>query len=250
MGPKGDILACAKLLSSETGYARRGPEMARLAPEARREGVPERGREVPAPPRPAETKPQEESAQETQIQKTREGIRSLLAKNQYAEALKTCDSIKGDGTEKTWKDERISRIKRLVELKKLIIERVNAKGDVPVPSSLWQRKRELSGGVFSSAAEGELTGQVKENEFKLRWEDLTPDDVRLLAEECTNRQTASEQIAIGIFCIEQGITSKAGQYFNYAKSSPDKTPALKEEADRFLVEVQKALPQATKPGGK
>jgi hypothetical protein len=66
--------------------------------------------------------------------------------------------------------------------------------------------------------------------------------VRWLAEKCSNIQATSEQIAIGIYCLEEGLTDKARQHFNYAKSSA-KTAAEKDEVKRLLDEV----PPAPKP---
>jgi hypothetical protein len=207
---------------------------------------------LPARPSPrVATAPQEEkpkeAAEKAAAQKARDSVKALLAKNQYAEALAVCESVKGDDA---WKKERTERIGRIVQLKKLIIDRINAQANVPVSPSLWSRKRDLTGGVFKSATEDVLTADMKGSEFKVRWDELMPEDVRQLAEKCADIKASPDQMAIGIFCIEQGLAPKAAPYLNYAKSTA-KTPAEKEEAAKLLAEVEKTLPPpAPKPAPK
>ncbi len=126
-------------------------------------------------------------------------------------------------------------------MKRLIVEHINSEQNVPVPSPLGQRNPALAGRVFKSASDEELVAQGKTDEVRLRWEDLTPEEVRFLAEECTPMKTTSAQVAIGVFYLEQGNAEKARKYLKYANSTA-KTPEEKNEVARLMAEVEKSSP--------
>lgn len=207
--------------------ARRLPAGLFAGPAGKEEKPKEQVAETPPPPGPTD-----------QLPKTDQ----LILDQRYDEAIELIQ--KAPDTDPNVKRQRVKNIECMKDLKALVLREINAGRSPSPPSSLLMDKySHFVGGSIVSATPDSFTLVDKNNgsPTSIKWTPpaLSPEQFLDIARKCTSITDGREQLMLGVFCFEVGLTEKARTYLGYAKISSSISAEDRKDAEDLYRRIER-----------